>query len=147
MTADDLLNVARAAASEAYAPYSGFAVGAAILLADGSVVTGCNMENASLGLTLCAEAVALGAANAKGPLGDVRALAVAGGRIGKDGALIDTGPVYPCGRCRQLISEAADLAGVDLPVHCGSADGGGHIETSIGALLPHAFGPGSFRAD
>ena len=76
-----LIEAARAAARNAYAPYSNFAVGAAVLLSDGSVVTGANFENASYGLSLCAETVALATANAQGRLRDVVAIGVIGGAM------------------------------------------------------------------
>ncbi|WP_174280434.1 cytidine deaminase, partial [Sphingomonas bacterium] len=127
----------RAAAAHAHAPYSRFAVGAAVLLTDGTVVTGANVENASYGLSLCAETVAIATASAAGRLRDVVAIGVVGGPIGGTG---DT-PVSPCGRCRQVLNEAAQLGGRDLPVHCGGLTGG-PIETHrLSALLPHAFGP------
>jgi len=138
-----LITAARAVSRHAHAPYSGFAVGAAVLLSDGQIVSGCNFENASYGLTLCAETVALASVNALGRLRDVRAIAVVGGRIGSEASLIDVGPVRPCGRCRQVIQEAADLSGTDLPVHCSSADGTVHETHRISDLLPHAFGPAS----
>ncbi len=138
-----LIAAARAVARNAHAPYSSFAVGAAVLLSDGQIVTGCNFENASYGLTLCAETVALASVNALGRLRDVREIAVIGGRIGSDGALVDVGPVRPCGRCRQVIQEAADLSDTDVPVHCSSADGSVQETHRISDLLPHAFGPAS----
>ena len=140
---DALFAAAREVTRHAHAPYSGFAVGAAVLLSDGQIVTGCNFENASYGMTLCAETVALASVNAMGRLRDVREIAVTGGRIGADGALLDVGPVRPCGRCRQVIQEAADLSGVNLPVHCSSADGQAQETHHIEDLLPHAFGPKS----
>ncbi|MEI9850848.1 MAG: cytidine deaminase [Sphingomonas sp.] len=135
-----LIDAARAAARNAHAPYSGFGVGAAVLLTDGSIVSGANFENASYGLSLCAETVALATANAQGRLRDVVAIGVIGGPIGPDGPA-GTTPVSPCGRCRQVINEAAQLAGRDIPVHCGGAEGDA-IETHLlSDLLPHAFGP------
>ncbi len=136
-----LISAARAAAVHAHAPYSRFRVGAAVLLADGSIVPGCNFENASYGLTLCAETVALASVNAMGRLADVRAIAVAGGPDDGAGGMADAGIITPCGRCRQVIQEAADIAGCDLPVHCAAATGS-EVETrTISELLPHAFGP------
>lgn len=132
-----LIAAAREAARNAHAPYSGFAVGAAVEIADGTVVAGCNFENASYGLTLCAEAVALGSVNAQGKLRQVRRIAIVGGKIGGPG----TDPVRPCGRCRQLISEAAQLSDCDVDVICAGAEGS-TIEThAISALLPLPFGP------
>jgi len=112
--------VAVAAAGRAYAPYSGLRVGAAGLTADGQVITGCNVENASYGLTLCAECGLVSALHASGA-GPLRAVAVVAG----DGA-----PLLPCGRCRQLLLEAG---GSDLLVD--TADG--PVELSV--LLPAAF--------
>ncbi len=132
-----LIEAARAAAKNAYAPYSHFAVGAAVLLADGSVVTGANFENASYGLSLCAETVALAKTGTEGRLADVVAIGVIGGRMGHE----DTAPVSPCGRCRQIINEAAQLGGRDIPVHCGGATGGEIATYRLSELLPAAFGP------
>ncbi|UYY59440.1 cytidine deaminase [Sphingomonas sp. S2-65] len=135
--AQALIKAARAAARHAHAPYSKFAVGAAVLLDDGSVVTGANFENASYGLSLCAETVALATVNAQGKLRNVVAIGVIGGRMGH----ADTAPVSPCGRCRQVINEAAQLAGRDLPVFCGGASGDEIAAHKLSDLLPHAFGP------
>ncbi len=141
MTKEELLEHARAAAANAHAPYSGFGVGAALLLADGSIITGCNFENASYGLTLCAETVALGTANTRGKLRDVREIAVTGGVIGDTGEINGADPVRPCGRCRQVISEAAQLSGHDIPIHCASASLDQCETHLISALLPFPFGP------
>lgn len=139
--ASRLIAAARAASAHAYAPYSRFAVGAALLMADGSVVTGANMENASYGLSLCAEAVALGTASAAGRLADIVAIGVVGGAMDAAGRPSGTGPVSPCGRCRQLLNEAAQLAGRDLPIHCGAAEGDAIATYPLSVLLPAAFGP------
>lgn len=136
-----LIDAALAAARNAYAPYSRFAVGAALLLADGTIVPGCNLENASYGLSLCAETVALASANAAGRLRDVVAVGIAGGAITPRGIEGDT-PVYPCGRCRQVLNEAADLGARDLLIFCASADGTVLRRHLLSELLPHAFGPG-----
>jgi cytidine deaminase len=137
---DRLIEAARAAAAHAYAPYSGFGVGAAVLLADGSIVTGCNFENASYGLTLCAETVALASVNAQGKLALVREIAVIGGKLeGKE--ISGSDPVRPCGRCRQVINEAAGFSGYDTLIHCASADGTRVEQYTLSTLLPHAFGP------
>ena len=135
-----LIEAARAAAKNAYAPYSNFAVGAAVLLEDGSVVTGANFENASYGLSLCAETVALATANSRGHLRDIVAIGVIGGRIDGD-RLTGDSPVRPCGRCRQLLTEAAQLGGRDIVVHCASADGNMIARHLVSELLPFAFGP------
>ena len=121
--ANALLEAARRAREHAYAPYSKFAVGAAVETGDGSIVTGCNVENASLGLSICAERVALTRAIAEGHK-NIRAIAIAG----------PTGcNVSPCGACRQFVAEF-DPA---LPVTFTTADG--VIETTLTELLPHAF--------
>lgn len=141
---DELIEAARAAAANAHAPYSGFGVGAAVRLSDGRIVTGCNFENASYGLTLCAETVALGSVTALGGLREVRAIAVIGGRL-VDGAISGADPVRPCGRCRQVIKEAADLSATDIEILCVSADGSAIESHRISDLLPHAFGPDAFQ--
>jgi len=112
-----------AAASRAYAPYSGLRVGAAGQAADGRVVTGCNVENASYGLTLCAECGLVSALHATGPEGGsapLLAVAVVAG---------DGEPLLPCGRCRQLLLEAGGELLVD------TADG----PVELNVLLPAAF--------
>ena len=124
----DLLHRARAARQRAYAPYSHFRVGAAIVTAEGEVVEGANVENASYGLTMCAERVAIGAMAAAGLRGPILAVAVVGD--GEDA-------LTPCGACRQVIFEF----GPDAVVY-GSGDGGLPIRTTIRELLPRAFGPG-----
>ena len=90
-----LVAAAREAAERSYSPYSGYAVGAALRFADGSVVTGTNIENASYGLALCAETVAVGRAMAEGRRGGLEAVAVIG--PGDKGGGV---PITPCGRCR-----------------------------------------------
>ena len=132
MTDDDLIAAARAAAEQSYSPYSSFAVGAALRFADGSVVTGTNIENASYGLALCAETVAVAKAMADGVRGGLVAVAVTGPS--------DT-PITPCGRCRQVLNELAALGGTDPEVVC---VGPGEVRrTTLSALLPQAFGPDS----
>lgn len=136
-----LITAARAAARHAHAPYSRFAVGAALLMRDGSIVTGANVENASYGLSLCAETVAIATASAQGRIAEIVAIGVIGGAMDAAGRATGTSPVSPCGRCRQVINEAAQMAGVDLPVHCGAAEGHAIASYRLSALLPHAFGP------
>jgi cytidine deaminase len=135
-----LIEAARTAALNAHAPYSNYGVGAAVLLESGEIITGCNFENASYGMTLCAEAVALATVNSQGKLREVRAIAVAGGALAS-GAIVGASIVHPCGRCRQIIHEAAQMVGVDLPVHCGAAEGEAVATYASSALLPHSFGP------
>ncbi len=136
-----LVQAAIDAAKFAYAPYSNFHVGAALLLDDGQIVTGSNFENASYGMTLCAETVAISKANSDGQLRAIREIAVAGGLAGHVGT--GTQPTTPCGRCRQIIKEIADLTEIDIPVHCAHATG---YETfNLSELLPHGFGPASLK--
>lgn len=135
MTDEDLIAAAREAARRSYSPYSNFAVGAALRFADGSVVTGTNIENASYGLALCAETVAVSKAMADGARGGLEAVAVTGP---------GTDVITPCGRCRQILNELAQLGGTDPDILCV-----GPSETrrmKLSELLPHAFGPSSLGA-
>ena len=136
-----LIDAARAAAVHAHAPYSRFAVGAALRMADGGIVTGANVENASYGLSLCAETVAVATASAQGRIAQIVAVAVIGGAMDADGRATGRVPVSPCGRCRQVLNEAAQMGGRDLLVHCGAAEGDAVASYPLSALLPDAFGP------
>lgn len=129
---DALIAAAREAAEAAYAPHSNFRVGAALRFADGAVVTGSNVENASYGLSLCAETVAVARAFNEGRRGELVEVAVTAN--GED-------VVTPCGRCRQVLHELADLGGTDPLIYCcGPSD---VREMRLSELLPEAFGPGS----
>ena len=145
MTASEqeLIAAARDAMKHAHAPYSRFAVGAAVRLSNGAIITGSNFENASYGLSLCAETVALACANAQGRLSDVEAIAMAGGVIEADGTITGAEAVTPCGRCRQVILEAEQMAGRVISIYCTSAEGDQLEKYSLAELLPHAFGPAS----
>jgi len=134
-----LVEAARAAMAHAYAPYSRFAVGAALRLDDGGIVTGANFENASLGLSLCAETVAIASANAAGRLAHIVALAVVGGPMEAMGEESSAAPITPCGRCRQIMAEAACIAGRNIRVYCAPLSGEGGGAYSVAELLPHAF--------
>jgi cytidine deaminase len=136
-----LIEAAQEAARNAYAPYSKFAVGAALLLTDGTIVPGTNFENASYGLSLCAETVALAAANVAGRLRDVVAVGIVGGMMKPGGGMAGDEPIYPCGRCRQILNEAAQLGGRDIAIYCASGDGREIRSHRLSELLPHAFGP------
>lgn len=128
MTAQALVARAKEAMERAYAPYSGFTVGAALLGKSGRVYVGCNVENASYPVTCCAERTALFAAVAAGER-EFSALAVVGGR---GGVVEDFCP--PCGICRQALSEFCPAA---FPVYLWRPD---EIQTlPLGDLLPHAF--------
>jgi len=116
---------------QAYAPYSRFRVGAAILGRDGVFYVGCNVENASYGLTLCAERAAVASALGRGS------------HQGRAIAIASRGGVTPCGACRQALREFAS----DLPVICVDATNGLHQEYRLAALLPQAFGGGSLDTE
>jgi cytidine deaminase len=137
MMDEQLLDLARAAAGRAYAPYSKFRVGCAIESADGQVVTGANMENACYRLGLCAEQSALTAAQHTFGLDHVARIAVVGGA--------DATVCTPCGGCRQAILEAAQLSGRDIEIICGSGDGSSVERHSIGELIPFGFGPANLK--
>lgn len=122
-----LLDAARAVRVNAYAVYSGFRVGAALLDGSGRIHLGVNVENASYGVTLCAEQVALGSAITAGA-NSFQAIAVAGPR--------EVEPCPPCGRCRQLLHEFAP----DLLVIISDSDLGQRT-IPLSSLLPEAFGP------
>lgn len=134
MTDTDLIAAARGAAERSYSPYSDYAVGAALRFADGTVVTGTNIENASYGLALCAETVAVAKAMADGLRGGLEAVAVIGPPDKGNGA-----PITPCGRCRQVLNELAQLGGTDPEILCVGGDEVRPVRLS--ELLPHAFGP------
>ncbi len=122
---EELLSSARDAAARAYAPFSRFPVGAALLCAGGEVFAGCNVENSSFPLTICAERVALFAAVAAGKR-EFRALAL---RI--PGSRIST----PCGACRQVLSEFCE----DLPILVEAGGTGERRLFRLAALLPNPF--------
>lgn len=124
-TIDGLVIAAHDARNRAYAPYSDFAVGAAVL-AGGSVYSGCNVENASYGLSICAERVAASTAVAAGER-RIDAIAVVGS---------SDRPTPPCGACRQFLSEF----GPAMPVAVETPDGRREV-WRLDELLPHAFGP------
>ena len=121
-----LASVAIDASQRAYAPYSKFKVGAALLAEDGRVFTGCNVENASYGLTNCAERTAVFKAVSEGAT-RFAAIAIAGG-VG-DVAM-------PCGACRQVLAEFCPS---DAPVRCVSLDGSIVKDFTVGELLPGVF--------
>jgi homotetrameric cytidine deaminase len=123
-----LIKAAVTAARHSYSPYSRFAVGAALLADDGRVFAGCNVENASYGLTLCAERTAIGAAVSAG-CRRFTALAVAGGK---------RRPARPCGACLQVLAE---FCPPDLPIFLASLAPPRTTERfALRDLLPHAFG-------
>lgn len=122
---EELFEAAKAARERAHAPYSRFRVGAAVFYDDGAVIVGCNVENSSYGLSICAErnALARGVAEGRG-----KPLAIA--------VVADTKvPCPPCGSCRQVMAE---FAGPDLPVRSRNLQGQEDVR-QLGELLPHAF--------
>ena len=129
-----LLAVARDFATRAYVPYSSFPVGAAVLTDDGQVIGGVNIENASYGLTVCGERVAIFTAAAAGHR-TLRAVAV---------SAPNAPGTTPCGACRQVINEFKPADG-DLIVVLDAADGPRQV--SLRALLPEAFGPRDLELD
>ncbi len=121
-----LMRAAQVASKSAYAPYSKFPVGAAVLAESGKVYAGCNVENASYGLCNCAERTAIFSAIAAGER-SIRAIAV---------YTATRSPTLPCGACRQVMREFGPLS--EVLASCDSAE---VIETTLDALLPAAFGP------
>lgn len=124
---EELVRRARRAAAAAYCPYSKYPVGAAVLGEDGVVYDGCNVENASFGLTMCAERVAAFKAVAAGNR-LLAALAVAGGTASR--------PAQPCGACRQVLAEFGEP---EMPVLVAGRTGRVVTATTLGALLPLTF--------
>ena len=133
-----LIRAAFAGRRFAYAPYSHFAVGAALLAKDGRVFTGCNIENAGYTPTNCAERTALFKAVSEG-VTEFSAIAVVGSLQGKRNEL----PTAPCGVCRQALFE---FTGPDLVVLMAKSEDD-YIETTLGALLPYGFGPKNLEID
>ncbi len=129
MTERALIQEAMAAMQRAYAPYSGFFVGAALLAADGQVFTGCNIENASFTPTVCAERTAVFKAVSAG-VRDFQMLAVVGGKGGNI-----TGICPPCGVCRQVLAE---FCPPDLPILLAEPPDR-FRRITLGELLPYSF--------
>ncbi|MFH1864690.1 MAG: cytidine deaminase [Candidatus Eisenbacteria bacterium] len=125
MSDDELIGLARDVRARAHAPYSGFRVGAALLAQDGRVFTGVNVENASIGLSVCAERNAIGRAVAEGATGFAK-LAIVTDATDE--------PTMPCGVCRQVIWEFAH----DLPIIVESGPGT-RVHTTIEELFPRPF--------
>jgi cytidine deaminase len=126
---DSLIEAARNAQSRAYAPYSRFRVGAALQAVDGSIFSGCNVEKASYGLTICAERAAICAAVSAGAQRFRRAVVVSD---------VDP-PAAPCGACRQVLAEF----GLDLAIE--GIGPGRTLRWRLSELLPAAFGPEQLR--
>lgn len=124
---EKLIAAAIKVAEHSYSPYSHYRVGAALLAADGTVYAGCNVENASFGLTICAERAAIFKAISEGER-EFIALALASRTQETAGT--------PCGACRQVLAEFCDS---EMPVVCAALDGTIALSTSVGELLPHGF--------
>lgn len=127
----DLIQLALSMRDKAYAPYSNFSVGAALESEDGTVYTGCNVENAAYGSSLCAERAALLKAVSEGAR-RFRRIAIAGS--GDE-------PCWPCGACRQMLCEFSP----SLEVLVASNQKGAYEKTSLAALLPYSFGPSQLK--
>ena len=134
MTPEKLISMAVEAMGNAYAPYSGFRVGAALLCSDGTVYTGCNIENAAYSPTNCAERTAIFKAVSEGRR-DFTAIAVCGGKNG-----IITNLCTPCGVCRQVLRE---FCKDDFPVYLAHKEG--YKTLTLGDLLPYSFGEDSLQ--
>ena len=125
----ELIEAAIAASHKAYIPYSGYAVGAALLTADGAVYTGCNIENAGYSPTVCAERTALFKAVSEGQR-QFACIAV----VTRDGG-------SPCGVCRQALFEFSP----GMTVLMADLDGELHLRATLAELLPHGFGPANLQ--
>jgi cytidine deaminase len=134
----DLLEAARTAREHAYCPYSGYAVGAAVMLLDGSIATGCNVENASFGLSICAERNAIAAATLVGETPHLVAVALVASP--RETSVFEDAAVMPCGACLQVISEFASPA---CAIICARPDAFDQARIyTLSDLLPHRFGNG-----
>ena len=133
----ELISLADDMRNKSYAPYSGYTVGAALLCDDGSIITGCNMENAAFGPGICAERCAIYKAVSEGHK-DFCAIAIAGSPAGEPVSQYAT----PCGVCRQVMREFADPK--ELTVICAGPEGAYKVYT-LEELLPDSFGPDNVR--
>ena len=136
MTDQELMDMAKKAAEYAYVPYSKFPVGAALECSDGTIFTGCNVENAAYGDTICAERTALFKAVSEG-VREFDAIAIVGSKVGETNTLV-TGP---CGVCRQALYE---FGGPELTVIMARSEDD-YIVTTLGDLLPYGFGPANLE--
>lgn len=131
----ELLSMAREVAKKAYAPYSGFSVGSAVLLANGQIVTGNNQENAAYPSGICAERVAMFYASSQFP--GVKVLKVAVTAFSNRVPV--SAPVAPCGSCRQVLSEYEKLYGHDIELILQGNHGVIYVLDNVRTLLPMAF--------
>ena len=133
MTDKELVALAFQMLDYSYVPYSGFPVGAALLCHDGTVYTGCNVENAAYGSTICAERTALVKAVSEGHRDDLARIAVVGN---------STDYCWPCGACRQMLYEFNPNLNVLV-----AKGGGSFVTVSLHELMPHGFGPKSLEQE
>ena len=138
----ELLRAATGALNEAYNPYSKFAVGAALLSLTDEIITGANFENAAYGPSICAERSALARANAMG-IRKFSKIAIIGRAHNSPTAEITA----PCGTCRQMLYEAAQISGHDLEIIMANTRMTKIIKAKISELLPLAFGPKDLGLD
>ncbi len=139
MDKNKLIEAAFSAREHSYAPYSNYNVGAAILCADGTIVTGANIENASYGATVCAERCAIFSAVASGKKGFC-AIAIVGGVSEEKNKTSDY--AFPCGICRQVMREFADPESFMIIV---ARSAGDYKEYTLNELLPESFGPDNLK--
>jgi len=135
-----VLNAAQEIANYAYAPFSLFKVGAALLLEDQSIITGCNQENASFPCGICAERVALytyGSSKSKVPIKKIAISAKA----------LNTEPVAPCGLCRQVLSEFEEINNAPIEIILGHSDSTIYVFPSANSLLPFHFQAGLLKTN
>ena len=132
MDNQQLIKIALEAREKAYAPYSHFAVGAAVLTKNGQVYTGCNVENASYGATNCAERTAIFKAVSEGNK-EIIKIAIVGGKTGEE----ITEYAYPCGVCRQVMAEFCKVNEMKVLVAKSEDD---YMEKTLEELLPYSFG-------
>jgi len=131
-----LLDSARDVADNAYNAYSGYSVGCTVETSDGRCFSGTFMENASYGMTICAEPAAILAANSAGTR-DICRMAVVGGNPSSS---VAGPPCTPCGRCRQIIWELATICKREIEIYCSDLTLANVLVTTSGELLPHAWG-------
>jgi cytidine deaminase len=129
-TVQDLITQANKARDNAYCPYSGYQVGSAILTVSEKIFSGCNVENAAYGSSICAERGAVMAAVSAGER-EIKAVVITS---------VD-GSAFPCGSCRQVLNEFLPKERCDLDVILATPEGTEIARTTLSALLPHAFGP------
>ncbi len=137
MTDQELIELALEARHNSYAPYSHFNVGAALCTKDGKVYTGCNIENVSFGMTICAERVAVFKAISDG-IREFDKIAIVGGKEGSE----PTETASPCGACRQVLREFCDPDSFRILLGTSREDVKGYL---LEELLPESFGPSKLQ--